>query len=99
MIRAAPQLVTLQSYRSVYSMVSKYVQDPNLRQAFSYHTLLVGGNPFNTSAIYALIHALEKRWGEPEDVGKAVAALVRGDLPYATGQVLNIDGGMTIHHM
>ncbi len=40
---------------------------------------------------------LDRRWGEPEDVGRAVAALVRGDIPYATGQVLKIDGGMTIH--
>jgi 3-oxoacyl-[acyl-carrier protein] reductase len=39
---------------------------------------------------------LDRRWGEPEDVGRAVAALVRGDIPYATGQVLKIDGGMTI---
>jgi 3-oxoacyl-[acyl-carrier protein] reductase len=39
---------------------------------------------------------LERRWGEPEDVGRAVAALVRGEIPYATGQVLKIDGGMTI---
>jgi phytoene desaturase len=63
MIRAAPQLVRLQSYRSVYSKVSQYIKDPQLRQALSYHTLLVGGNPFSTSAIYALIHALERRWG------------------------------------
>ncbi|MGD9855814.1 MAG: 3-ketoacyl-ACP reductase [Planctomycetaceae bacterium] len=41
----------------------------------------------------------DRRWGEPEDVGRAVAALVRGDIPYATGQVLKIDGGMTIHAM
>ena len=40
--------------------------------------------------------ALEARWGYPEDIGRAVAALVRGDIPYATGQVINIDGGMTI---
>jgi len=39
---------------------------------------------------------LERRWGQPEDVGRAVAALARGDLPYATGQVVNIDGGMMI---
>ncbi|KAA3611485.1 MAG: 3-ketoacyl-ACP reductase [Planctomycetota bacterium] len=39
---------------------------------------------------------LEPRWGEPEDVGKAVAALLRGDLPYATGQVLTLDGGLTL---
>ena len=40
--------------------------------------------------------ALEKRWGEPEDVGRAVATLVRGDIPYATGQVLYLDGGLRI---
>ena len=42
---------------------------------------------------------LERRWGEPEDVGRAAAMLVRGELPYATGQVLKIDGGMTIRRM
>ena len=39
---------------------------------------------------------LEPRWGQPEDIGRAVAALARGDLRYATGQVINIDGGMMI---
>jgi len=39
---------------------------------------------------------LDARWGTPEDIGKAVAALVRGDLPYATGAVLTIDGGLGI---
>jgi 3-oxoacyl-[acyl-carrier protein] reductase len=38
----------------------------------------------------------EGRWGQPEDVGRAVAALVRGDLPYATGTIINVDGGLTI---
>ena len=37
--------------------------DPHLRQAFSFHTLLVGGDPFKTSSVYALIHALERRGG------------------------------------
>lgn len=63
MIRVAPQLIKLQSHRSVYSMVSKFIRDDQLRQAFSFHSLLVGGNPFATSAIYALIHALERKWG------------------------------------
>ncbi len=40
--------------------------------------------------------ALEHRWGTPEDVGAAVAALLRGDLPYATGQVVTVDGGLTV---
>ena len=38
---------------------------------------------------------LEPRWGQPADVGRVVAMLARGDLPYSTGQVLTIDGGLT----
>jgi 3-oxoacyl-[acyl-carrier protein] reductase len=38
----------------------------------------------------------EGRWGQPEDVGKAVAALVRGDVPYATGTIIDVDGGLSI---
>ncbi len=63
MIRAAPSLARYQAWRSVYSMVSSFVKDERLRQAFSFHTLLVGGNPMATSAIYALIHKLEKSGG------------------------------------
>ena len=42
---------------------------------------------------------LQKRWGYPDDIGKAVAALVRGDFPYSTGQVILVDGGMTVHRL
>jgi len=42
---------------------------------------------------------LQSRWGQPEDIGTAAAALVRGDLPYATGQVLHLDGGLTINRL
>jgi len=42
---------------------------------------------------------VEKRWGTPEDVGRAVAILARGEMPYATGQVLNIDGGLTLQRL
>lgn len=63
MIRVAPQLMRLEAYRSVYSIVSKFIKEPHLRQAFSFHSLLVGGNPFSTSSIYTLIHYLERKWG------------------------------------
>jgi phytoene desaturase len=53
----------LQSYKSVYQLVSNYVQDPFLRQVFSFHPLLVGGNPFDTTSLYAMIHYLEREWG------------------------------------
>jgi phytoene desaturase len=63
MIRAAPELIRLQAYRSVYAKVSEFIQDDHLRQAFSFHALLVGGNPFAASSIYMLIHQLERTWG------------------------------------
>ena len=63
MLRAAPQLARYQAWRSVYSVVSSFVRNDKLRQALSFHTLLVGGNPMTTSAIYALIHKLEKDGG------------------------------------
>jgi phytoene desaturase len=63
MIRVSPQLARLSAHRSVYAQVSKFIKDPHLRQAFSFHSLLVGGNPFDTSSIYTLIHFLERKWG------------------------------------
>ena len=77
MLRAGPQLLKLQSWRSVYSMVASFIKDERLRQAFSFHTLLVGGSPFNTSSIYTLIHALEREWGVHFPLG-GTGALVEG---------------------
>jgi NAD(P)-dependent dehydrogenase (short-subunit alcohol dehydrogenase family) len=42
---------------------------------------------------------LQKRWGTPQDVGRAVAMLARGDLPYSTGQVILVDGGLTVQRL
>jgi NAD(P)-dependent dehydrogenase (short-subunit alcohol dehydrogenase family) len=42
---------------------------------------------------------VQPRWGYPDDIGKAVAALVRGDLPYSTGQVILVDGGLTLQRL
>ncbi|MBZ6379770.1 phytoene dehydrogenase [Pacificimonas flava] len=77
MISAAPALMRYEAFRSVYAMVSRYIKDEKLRQAFSFHTLLVGGNPYKTSAIYALIHKLEKEGGVWFPKG-GTHALVRG---------------------
>src|SRR4051794_27108684 len=52
MIKCAPDLIRLRADRSVYSTVSRFVEDEHLRQALSFHSLLVGGNPFDTSSIY-----------------------------------------------
>ncbi|MXP67133.1 phytoene desaturase (plasmid) [Pantoea sp. Nvir] len=77
MLRATPQLARLQAWRSVYSKVASFIENDKLRQAFSFHSLLVGGNPFATSSIYTLIHALERKWGIWFPLG-GTGALVNG---------------------
>jgi phytoene desaturase len=80
MIKAAPALAKHQAWRSVYDMVSKYIRSEKLREALSFHTLLVGGNPMTTSSIYALIHKLEKDggvWWTRGGTNRLVAGMVR----------------------
>jgi phytoene desaturase len=63
MAKIVPSMVRLRSHLSVYSLVSKYIKDPDLRVVMSFHPLLVGGNPFTTTSIYSLIAYLERKWG------------------------------------
>ena len=63
MLRVVPDMLRLGNYRSVYSMVAKHIQDERLRQVFTFQPLLIGGNPFNVTSIYLLIHWLEQKWG------------------------------------
>lgn len=80
MVRVAPQLMRLRADRSVFKTVARYIEDDHVRQALSFHSLLVGGNPFETSAIYTLIHYLERKWGvffPRGGTGALVRALVR----------------------
>ena len=63
MMAQVPSLLRLRSYLTVSSLVARYIKHPLIRQAFSIHPLLVGGNPFSTTSIYALIHYLERKWG------------------------------------
>ena len=63
MMKQLPALLSLKSYKSVYNLVSSYVQNEKLRRMLSMHPLLVGGNPFTTTSIYGLILYLEKKWG------------------------------------
>jgi phytoene desaturase len=81
MMRQAPRLAALRADRSVYATVARFVEDEHLRQALSFHALLVGGNPFETSAIYTLIHFLERKWGVWFPRG-GTGALVRALVDY-----------------
>ncbi len=112
MIKVAPQLAGLRADRSVYKTVARYVKDDHVRQALSFHSLLVGGNPFETSSIYTLIHYLERAWGvhfARGGTGALVAALVKlftelgGTLhlerPVTGIRVEDLAGGRARHHV
>ncbi|HVZ77911.1 MAG TPA: phytoene desaturase [Gemmatimonadaceae bacterium] len=85
MMRVLPDMMRLESYRTVHGLVSRYIHDERLRRAFTFEPLLVGGNPYDTTSIYLLIHWLERKWGvhfARGGTGAIVAALVKllGDL-------------------
>jgi len=63
MLGQVPNLLKLGSYKSVWQLVCDHLESEKLRQAFSIQPLLVGGNPFQTTSIYNLIHFLERKWG------------------------------------
>ena len=63
MCKQIPALIKLKAHLTVSQLVGRYLKNPKIRSAFSIHPLLVGGNPFNTTSIYALIHYLERNWG------------------------------------
>jgi phytoene desaturase len=77
MLRAVPRLIRARSWKSVAGLVDAEVKDPRIRQLLSFHPLLIGGNPFDSPSIYALIHELERRWGVWFAVG-GTGALVEG---------------------
>jgi len=76
MLRQVPRLLRLRCYRSVWGLVSEHIRDDRLRQAFAVQPLLVGGNPFDTTCIYNLIHFLERKWGIHFAMG-GTAAIVK----------------------
>jgi len=81
MVRVIPQMIKLRSDRSVYKFAAKFFKDEKLREAFSFHPLLIGGNPFTSTSIYAMIHELEQKFGVWFAMG-GTGALVKalGDL-------------------
>lgn len=77
MLKVAPDMLQLQSFKSVAGFVNQYIQDERLRQVFSFHPLLIGGNPFGSTSVYAMIHKLEQAFGVWFAMG-GTGALVRG---------------------
>ncbi|MFZ9708592.1 MAG: phytoene desaturase [Steroidobacteraceae bacterium] len=85
LLRAAPDMLRLRGYRSVYHEVSRYFRSDKLRILFSFHPLLIGGNPFSTTAYYCLIAHLERSFGVHYAEG-GMGALVQGIVGLIRGQ-------------
>ena len=68
-IKALPNLARMKAWRSIHSMVARYLKHPKLRIVMSFHPLLIGGNPFSVTCVYSLIHILEQRWGVHSAMG------------------------------
>ncbi len=98
MARVVPAMMRLESYRTVYGLVFRFVEDERLRQVLSFHPLLVGGNPFTTTSIYSLIPYLERTWGVHFPMG-GTGRLVQGLLDLIHGLGGSIRYGSTVEQI
>jgi phytoene desaturase len=77
LLEALPSFIRMNAWRSLHSLVAEHIKHPKLRMVMSFHTLLIGGNPFSVTCAYALIHSLEKNWGVHSAMG-GTGAIVQG---------------------
>lgn len=77
MLKIMPDVIRLSGWMGTHRFVSRYIKDPFLRRVFSFHPLLIGGNPFDTPALYTLIVKFEKKWGVHYAIG-GTGAIVAG---------------------
>lgn len=77
MMKIMPGVIKLGGYRGTFNHVSKYIKNDFLRRVFSFHPLLIGGNPFYTPSLYTLIVQFEKQWGVHYAIG-GTGAVVNG---------------------
>lgn len=77
MMKIMPGVMRYQAFTGAYLFAARYIRDPFLRRVFSFHPLLIGGNPFDTPAIFTLIVQFERKWGVHYALG-GTGAVVRG---------------------
>lgn len=77
MLKIMPDVMRLQAFTGAYFFAARYIQNRFLRRVFSFHPLLIGGNPFDTPAIFTLIVQFEREWGVHYALG-GTGAVVRG---------------------
>lgn len=100
---AMPAMVRMRAWESIYSMACRHFTDHKLRQVFSFHPLLIGGNPLAVTCVYSLIAALERRFGVYSAMGgtgklvREMAALLErqgGSIRYQSDVVkIQTEGG------
>ena len=95
LVKAMPNLVKMRAWKSLYSVVAKYIKDPQLREVMSFHPLLIGGNPFSVSSAYALINSLERKWGVHSAMG-GTGSIIKGMVGLLNGLGVTIRYGSTV---
>jgi phytoene desaturase len=95
LLRAVPGMVRMRAWRTIHAAVSKHLRDPRLRIVFSFHPLLIGGNPFSVTCAYSLIQPLERLHGVHWAMG-GTGALVRGLVGLIEGQGSTIRYGAPV---
>jgi phytoene desaturase len=84
-LKVIPVMARLRADRSLYRLAARHVEDERLRIALSFHPLFIGGNPMKVTAMYGLIHHLERAFGVHYAMG-GTHALVRGLVGLIEGQ-------------
>jgi phytoene desaturase len=80
LLAALPNMVRMRAWRTIWQLTCQHLKDPALRQVFSFHPLLIGGNPLKVTSSYSLIHSLERQFGvhwAMGGTGALVQAMVR----------------------
>ena len=77
LIRAIPSMIKMRAWESIYKLVARHLKNDKIRQVMSFHPLLIGGNPFSVTAVYALINSLERRHGVHSAMG-GTGSLIKG---------------------
>ncbi|MDZ7651672.1 MAG: phytoene desaturase family protein [Burkholderiaceae bacterium] len=75
--RRADAACACAGWRTIHGVVARHIKDPKLRMVFSFHPLLIGGNPFSVTSVYSLINSLERRFGVHWAIG-GTGSLVQG---------------------
>jgi phytoene desaturase len=89
LLSAMPAMLQMSAWGSIHSLVARHIRHPKLRMVFSFHPLLIGGNPFSVTCVYSLINSLERRHGVHWAMG-GTGAIIQG-----LADLLEGEGGTT----